>query len=518
MTPQPAIIAAIDIGSNSIRGVVAEVGADGTYRIIDDERFQTRLGAGLAATGTIADDRMAASIEALRTLLAVASSRGATTVRAVATAAVRSATNGDEFLAAVHDRLGLDIEIIDGETEGRFAFASASANFDLPDPAGIIDIGGGSLEIVIAHAGQITDIHSLPLGAVRLLSRLPADEDPPSPRALKRLRAEVDQVLSAALGDGIPRIGTLIGSGGTITSLVGVAAASRGESPLSLQGAEASSAEVADTLDRLSGMRSSARARVPGLAAYRADTVIPGGIVVTGIISMFGAKRILANQRGLREGILLDTIARIGREGASASLRDVALRFGARCHFDRQHAEHVTGYALRIFDALASCDPKLPRRLRSLLDARNRELLEAGALLHDVGYLIGHDKHHRHGWHIITHAALPGLTARENAIVAALARYHRGSHPKQTHDAWSRVAEDDRDRLRLLAGILRVADGLDRSHEGSIETITLTRDSDALTITVHGAGDLAVELYGARAKSELLARALGLEVGIHAGC
>lgn len=507
-------VAAIDIGSNSIRGVVAEVAPDGSYRIVDDERFQTRLAAGLTGPGMLAPERIEASLVALEQLVRIAEARGAATIRAVATAAVRTAANGRDFLAAARDRLGLTVEIIDGETEGRFAFASAAANFELPDPACVIDIGGGSLEIVIAYGGQIAEIHSLPLGAVRLHAELPVDEDPPSPRALKRLRAEVREALSAELDDDVPHIPTVIGSGGTITSLVGVSVAARGGSPISLQGAEASAREIRDTFDRLSAMRSAARARVPGLAAYRADTVVPGGVVITEVMRIFGAERILANQKGLREGILIDTIARIGRGSAPPPLRETALRFGERCHFDRPHAEHVTANALALFDALASGTAKLPRRVRELLDARNRELLEAGALLHDVGYLIGHDKHHRHAWHIIHHASLPGLTAREHAIVAALARYHRGSDPKPTHEAWTRLADEDRDRTRLLAGILRVADGLDRSHRGAISGTVVTGGPDRINIGVSGSGDLSVELNGARAKAGLLASALGADVTI----
>ena len=499
-------VAVIDIGSNSIRGVVAEVAADGSHRVIDDERFQTRLAADLASTGRIAEDRIAASLEALATLLAVASSRGVDTVRAVATAAVRSASNSDEFLSAARERLGLDIEIIDGETEGHLAFASAAANFDLPDPACVIDIGGGSLEVVFATGGQITHVHSFPLGAVRLLAELPADENPPSPRALRRLRARVRASLESELGTTPPRIATLIGSGGTITSLVGVAAVDRGEIPVSLQGAEISAAEMSRVLDRLSGMSSAARAKVPGLAAYRADTVVPGGVVVTELVRILGAESLVANQKGLREGILLDTIARLGRDSTPVPLRDVALRFGERCRFDRAHSAHVTAHSLALFDALAPGQP--------LLDTRSRELLEAAAILHDVGYFIGHDKHHRHSWHLIIHAPLTGLTARELALVAAVARYHRGSLPKPSHEAWTRVTEDDRPLVRLLAGILRVADGLDRSQTGQVSAITLEQRNDALIVVAHGEADLGVELYGARAKSDLLAVALGMPIEV----
>lgn len=506
MPARPFRVAVIDIGSNSIRGVVAEVALDGSHRVIDDERFQTRLGAGLTDTGAIASDRIAASIEALGTLLAVAESRGATTVRAVATAAVRTASNSDEFLSLVRERLGLDIEIVDGETEGHLAFASAAANFDLPDPACVLDIGGGSLEVVFALGGQITAVHSLPLGAVRLLAGLPADEDPPSAGALKRLRAEVRLALASEFGDTAPQIQTVIGSGGTITSLVGVAAADRGQTPVTLQGAEVSASEVAEISARLAAMRSAARARVPGLASYRADTAVPGSVVVTELMHLLGAERLVANQKGLREGILLDTIARLGRDSAPVPLRDVALRFGERCRFDVDHSAHVTGHALQIFDALAPGRP--------LLDARARELLEVAAILHDVGYFIGHDKHHRHSWHLLIHAPLAGLTAREVAIVAAIARYHRGSLPKTSHEAWTRIAEQDRDLVRLLAGIVRIADGLDRSQTGRVTSVSLESGPNVLTVVAHGADDLAVELYGADAKSELLARSLGTRIEI----
>lgn len=506
MTGKPARVAAIDIGSNSIRGIVAEVAPDGSFRIIDDERFQTRLGAGLVPGGEIGADRIEASVTALEHLLLVARSRGAEIVRAVATAAIRSAANGPAFIETVRSRLGLTVEVIDGETEAHFAYLSAAANFTLPDPVCIVDIGGGSLEIVFVQRGQVTDVFSLPLGAVRLLGELPADEDPPSAGALKALTRSVRESLRVALEDEVPTLATVIGSGGTITSLAGVAAAQRGEDPFSLQGTEVSAAEIGDIVARLSAMKSRARGRVPGLAAYRADTAVPGGIVIRELVRLLGAERLLANQRGLREGILLDTIARLGRDGIPESLKASALGFAERCHFDASHADHVTRHALALFDALAPDRPALR--------PRDRELLEAAAIMHDVGYLLGHEKHNRHSWHLIIHAGLPGLTARENAIVAALARYHRGSSPKPTHDAWTRIADGDRERTLLLAGILRVADGLDRSQAGDVRRVEIGRQGDSWRITAHGVGDLAVDIYGASAKSDLLASALGAPVEV----
>lgn len=506
-------IAAIDIGSNSIRGIVAEVAPDGTYRIIDDERFQTRLAAGLAATGRIAADRADASVTALEHLLRVARARGADTVRALATAAVRTAANGPEFLASVHDRLGLAIEVIDGPTEARLAFLSAEANFDLPDPVGVLDIGGGSLELVIARHGAITDVHSFPLGAVRLLADLPADEDPPSADALDALAAAVSAELSAGLGEEPPGVHTVIGSGGTVTSLVGVAVAARGEDPFSLQGAEVSAGDLERTWEQLATLPRKRRARTPGLAAYRADTVVPGGLVVREVMRQLGAERLIANQKGLREGILLDTIATLGRDATPPPLREVAERFGERCHYDAEHAAHVTRHALALFDALREF-----RLLPAAAGARERELLEAAAVTHDVGYLIGHDKHHRHSWNLIAHADLPGLTARETTVVAAVARYHRGAHPKRSHEAWRRVSDEDRALVRVLAGILRVADGLDRSQVGRVHALSLAEHDGALVVVAEGPGDLDVEIRGAAAKAALLAEALDRPVEITDRC
>ena len=309
----PARIAAIDIGSNSIRGVIADVAADRTYTLLADERFQTRLAADIAETGALSEERMEDSLAALEHLLLMAGEHDVSLVRAVATEAVRQARNSDDFIARARTRLALDIEIIDGETEGCFAFLSARANFELPNRVCIFDIGGGSLELVQVVRDRVKQVRSLPLGAVRLLAALPDAEDPPSPATLDGLADRVRHELAAALGPRVRPVPTLIGSGGTVTSLVGVTVAARGGDPLAIQGQSISAAECHDAWASLAALPREERMDVPGLAPYRADTCVPGGVVVCELMRLLDAENLFANQRGLREGILLDTIARLGR-------------------------------------------------------------------------------------------------------------------------------------------------------------------------------------------------------------
>lgn len=305
-------IAVIDIGSNAIRCTVADVVAHDALTVLADERIQTHLASSLVATGRLSEVSMAVSLEAISTLLALARAKGATAVRLIATAAVRTAVNGQEFVERVHRELGVVIEVIDGQQEARLALVSAAAEFSLPDPVCVADIGGGSLEVVVVRNGLTENATSLPLGAVVVLNRLPADDDPPSATMLAQVRSGIRDELAAVFGPHPDPVPTMVCSGGTITSLVGAAAAGRGSSLLDIHGARASVDDIRAVAATVARSTLAERSLIPGIPPYRAQTVLPGSLVMLELFSLLGTETVIANRRGIREGVLIE-MARVLR-------------------------------------------------------------------------------------------------------------------------------------------------------------------------------------------------------------
>lgn len=297
-------IAVIDIGSNAIRCTVAEVGPGTELVVLADERAQTQLARDLVSTGSLAADRMDDSVAAILRFRDLARSLEAGHVRAIATAAVRGARNGAMFAERVLCETGLRIEIIDGAREAELALASAVATFTLPDPVCIADIGGGSLEVVVRRKGAPDTSASLPLGAVVTSNRLTAGEDPPSSAFLDRIRSSIRDELAASLGDRPDPVPHAVCSGSTITSLIGAAAASRGEDPLDIHGTSATIEEIADVAARVCATTLAERGLIPGIPAYRAQSVLGGSLVMLELFDLLGTRSVTANRKGIREALL----------------------------------------------------------------------------------------------------------------------------------------------------------------------------------------------------------------------
>lgn len=496
-------LAAIDVGTNSVRLIVAET-TRGGFTVLDEEKAQVRLGEGLGATGELSEDAQARTIEALARMTAIAKGRGSDTIRAVATHAVRAASNGREFAARVERELSLPLEIISAEDEGRLAFLAAAAHIDLAGRTAIVDIGGGSVEVVRATDGQIERVTSLPLGVVTLSEMTPAGEDPPSRGSLLRVRDHVRRTLTSEFGSRPDPVTLVAGSGGTVTSLAAMVAAQLGEDYASVQGRAIAAADIVHTLAHVRELPLEARRRIPGLPPYRADIIVAGILLLREIMRLLGANRLIVNEKGLREGLVLDAIARGGRAAPVADEREGLWAFARRCRADQRHARHVATLALSLFDQLAD----------GSLGPGHRRLLEAAAILHDVGYFIAYRRHHRHSCHLISHAELPGFSPREVAVIAAIARYHRGAMPKPRHDEYARLSPEDRETVLKLGGLLRLADGLDRGRAQRVESVTLTREADTVRIVLAAAEEPNVELYGAVQKGDLFRRAFGLGLDV----
>lgn len=512
-----ARLAAIDVGSNSIRLIVAELLADGRLRVMDDEKQTTRMAECVTREGSISPEAMTEAAEIITRLAGIARGYGVSRLAAVGTSALRDATNAPEFIEKVREKAGVDVEVISGEEEARLAFASASEAFHLGDqPMGILDVGGGSVQIALASGGALEQIHSLPLGAVRLEAKFRAGASPGT-KKLKRLKAHVKRLIRGQVGEPPIRPRLLIGTGGTISALGSMAQAEQGDvpagAPVRIQGMEVSRETLRRLLDRLADMPPAVRRRVRGLPPDRLDIIIPGLVVVDQVMKHLGIPRLAVHQGGVRAGLL----RRLAEELTGAATRppmrpvDGVRQLARALSYEHAHSEHVTALALSIFDQIAA-HPTYANK--SWAGPEARFLLEAAGVLHDIGYVISYRRHHRHSERIVLHADLPGLSPRQIAVVSLLCRYHRRSEPSKSHRGFAGLDKADRSLVRRLAAILRIADGLDRAHAQIVKGVTLTPEDETMVFRCHAEGDATTDMWGAERKAGLLAREFGVGVRI----
>ncbi|MEI6215261.1 MAG: Ppx/GppA phosphatase family protein [Desulfuromonadales bacterium] len=501
-------IAAIDIGTNSIRCIIAEVSKEGTFKIVDDEKATVRLGERLAITGVISSEASQRAVETIRRFRQLMTGMNVEAVEVVATSAVRTALNGKELVARLSEELGHEIKVISGEEEAELAAASARSNFDMYGKRyAMVDIGGGSVEIVLAFGNHVEEFYSLDLGAVVMTDRFlmsdQIDED-----ELRKLQRHIRASLKRTFTGKKISADSVIGSGGTINAIGFMAMQMRKENYASIHGSEVLRSEIVHLLAMLIHKDLKGRRAIAGLNHDRADIIVAGVVVIDELMRFLDANRVLVNERGIREGLLIRATKRLGLTAASStpsSWRDAVREFAISCHVDEQHANHVTSMALSIFDAMT-----LPFGMKK----PERKLLEAAAILHDSGYFINYGSHHKHSYHLIRHADLFGFTPRERELIAQIARYHRKSLPKRKHESFQNLKEKDQILVARLGGILRLADGLDRRRSGLIQGLACHFGGTTVTIQLTATEDISVEIFGANAKKDLFEKAFGCEIVI----
>ncbi|NOT07851.1 MAG: Ppx/GppA family phosphatase [Gemmatimonadales bacterium] len=497
-------LGAIDVGSNSIRLLVAEFDAEGAMRVVDEVKDQPRLASGIAESKRLDEFAMARAIQALGRMREVAERRGVRRLSAVATSAVREAENGKEFVERVRREVGIPLRIIDADTEAQLSWRSVAHHFPLTAGRALVaDIGGGSLELIGAVNGLVELTTSLPFGAVRLTEQY-LFEGKSRSKEITALREKVRKQLKKAGRWKEWHNVTVLGSGGTFTNLARMVLARRGHPTDAAHGEVVKTAEVEQLLEWLCTLSVERRRNVPGLNPQRADIILAGLAVTAELLNMVEARSITVSAFGLREGLLLDMVGERAQKVADP-LR--AMReFIDRCQGDRRHVEQVRVLGLTLFDRL--CDVLGA-------DQAERPILEAACLLHDVGQVVSYRKHHRHSFQLIMHAERLNFTSRDRYLVALLSRYHRRKGPSKKHAEFARLPENEQAIVRRLSGILRLADGLDRGHTSAVERVSTRLTAERLTVRatprLRGA-DLSLECWGASKKSDVLAKELGREV------
>ncbi len=502
-------IAAIDIGSNSVRQIVADVTPDGGITVVDEMKAAPRLGADLDESGMLGTVAMERAAEAVGRMATLARQLGAERIEAVATSAVRDAANAAQFIARVRQEAGVELRVIDGAAEARLSYLSALAHFDLGVGRTVVmDIGGGSLELALAVDGVLDGLESLPLGALRLPERYLRHGA--GHKAVGALRADVRDALRAVLPRAAWRGAQLIGSGGTFTNLAAIYLARRGMlAARNVHATVVPREDVEHILDALLAMSPDERRGVPGLNPERADIIVAGLAVTAEVLARAEGRAVTVSRYGIREGLLLQAARVTPLIADPGQARERSVReFAARCHYEQGHAEQVQRLALRLFDTLGMRLGCAPDERATLADA---------ALLHDVGYHINYDRHHKHSYHLIIHAELLGISPAEQVVIANVARYHRGAAPKKKHRNFGELDVELRDQIVRLAAILRVADGFDRGHVSAVGELGVRWLARAIRIAprpARGRGALRLELWGAHRKSELLAKVAGVPVEI----
>ena len=509
------VLAAVDVGTNSVHVVVARVhgeGARAQFEVLTREKEMVRLGSGAGDMKQLDPDAIDRAVAALRRCRSLADGAGAT-LRVVATSAVREAENRDVLIDRARAEAGVGIEVISGSEEARLIHLGVLQSVPATERSMVIvDIGGGSTELVLSHGAHLRVGRSLKLGSIRMTSRFFGGKrlHPGAVDACRRhVRATLVPFQRAVAGD---HGDVVVGSSGTIEALATVEHARvQGAVPRSVANEEMTREGLATTIEQLIGaaMRGE-RPELDGLDARRADIALGGAMVLEGVLDGLGADRLIVSDAALREGVLLDTVLRTdgGTLDHLADLRTRSVEHLMRsCDDDPDHAEHVARLATRLFDELGPTHG---------LGGSERELLHAAALLANAGLVVSHDRHHLHSYYVIRNSdRLAGFTEAEIEIIALVARYHRKSAPKRSHAPFAELRRKDQRLVRTLAGILRVAVALDRSRRQRVEDLIVEITKKRLQIgCVVGDDDtdIALELYTADQRSGLLTRALERDV------
>ena len=500
-------IAAIDIGTNSIHMVIVHVEENSRiFEIIDREKEMVFLGKGSLLRRRLPQENIDRALAALKSFKAIADTHRVDQIITTATSAVREAENGRQFMNLVKKETGIEIRLLSGIEEARMITLAVRDVIDLKDQrALIIDIGGGSMELVVADARHIYFAQSIKAGVIRLQERF-MRTDPPSLKDVKALKKWLTRrldPLSRKIQNLDPDI--FIGTSGTILHLGELVRSARKNS----KGKNILTVDELEILnEKLQASTIEERLKFPGLDKKRVEQVVGGGILVEMVMEHFRANELILCDRALREGLIADfLIKNVSTEPAKVQARELrsksVVNLLNRWDIDRKHAEHTSRLALQMFDAISPFHP---------YGAAERELLEYAALLHDIGRVISYPAHHKHGWYIIHHSNLIGFQSEEIDIIAATIAYHRGKKPKKKHDYLSELSGKERCVVKFLTGILRVVDGLDRQHNQIITQILAKKEARKhLSISIVAEEPALIALRAAIERCGLLQKTMKLK-------
>ncbi|HEX3911108.1 MAG TPA: Ppx/GppA phosphatase family protein [Solirubrobacteraceae bacterium] len=503
-------LAVIDLGSNSFRLVVFMAG-DGWWKRIDEIYEPVRIGEGLAGSGELGEEPVARALATLDVFaqFAKAGGLGAASIDAVATSAIRDATNAEEFLGRARERTALPIRVLSREAEARYGYLAAVNSTALSEGC-VLDLGGGSLQLVRVQERLSRGSASWRLGTVRMSERFLPPNGPAKRKQLEALREHVAEELAEA--EWLSQVtaaggGRLVGIGGTVRNLAAAAQRAAGLPSNGVQGMVLSREALDQLVERLAELPAAERANVAGIKPARADIVLAGAVVVQGVMQAGGFEGLETTEAGLREGVFFERL--LAPEELFEDVRRASvLNLAGQYHLDVAHTRHVASLALGMFDELA-------RLGLHEGDPRERELLWAASILHDIGMSVDYDDHHKHSRYLILNAGLPGFTPIEVAIIAQAARYHRKGMP-DPGPLRALFGEGDAERLDRCAVLLRLAEDLERSRDQLVRATEIELHEEVLELRLISDGEAIVPRWAANRERELFARAFHRELAVAA--
>ncbi|AFZ37674.1 Ppx/GppA phosphatase [Stanieria cyanosphaera PCC 7437] len=516
------IIAAIDIGTNSIHMVVVQVEPHlPAFSIIAKEKDTVRLGDRDPKTGDLTPEAIARALAALRRCKDLAHSLRAEQIIAVATSATREARNGQAFLQQIESELGIVVNLISGQEEARRIYLGVLSGMDFGEhPHVIVDIGGGSTELVLADIHEPRFLSSTKIGAVRLTAEF-VHSDPISEIELNYLRAYVRGMLERSVEEiwqnlQLNETPRLIGTSGTIETLAVVHALEKqGIAPNPLNGYQLSRKDLKEIVKKLAGMTYQERFAIPGISDKRAEIIVPGAIILLEVMTMLNFDSITISERSLREGMIVDWMLTHGlinnrlryqNEVRERNIYKIAHKYQVNLDF----SERVANFALSIFDQT--------KEILHNWGSLERELLWSAAILHNCGIYISHSSHHKHSYYLIRNAEILGFNELELELIANIARYHRKSKPKKKHEAYQKIpSKESQLIIKQLSAILRLAVALDRRQKGAIAKVKCTYNQDTkilyLNLIASELGDdCALELWSLDYKKVVFEEEYGIKV------
>lgn len=487
------VVAFIDIGTNSVRLLLVRINPNGSYQPLTKQKETVRLGDKEFIDRILQPKAIERAVIVCKKFMELARAYRAEEVIAVATSATRDASNKVQLLEMLKREANLEVCTISGTEEARLIYLGVSSGLRLGySKALFIDIGGGSTEVSIGDQSQCYFLHSLDLGAIRLTNMfLPDETGPVSEERYEQIKAYIRRKAADLTKDLTRyRVGCAVGSSGTIENLARITFVYLHKT--------ADSFEILDYEDLKKIVRAMCalpleeRRRFPGINAQRADIIISGAAIIETFMEEMGLSEIRVSKRGLREGLLVDYIS---KSEFSYMITQMSVRkrsimqLGLTCNFDEEHAHIVTRLALELFDSIQAL---------GIYEFREgeRELLEYGSALHDIGTFLSYDTHQSHAYHLIRESTLPGFQPEEIEIIANLAYFHRKNTPKKRHPNLTGLNKDAVKSIRVLSALLRIAEGLDRSHNGIISHVRFyIVSTDSLVLEMHAQRECQLEIW-----------------------
>jgi exopolyphosphatase/guanosine-5'-triphosphate,3'-diphosphate pyrophosphatase len=421
-------------------------------------------------------------------------------VDTVATSAIRDAANQGEFIERAEAISGLEIRVLSWAEEARYAYVAAINSSTLRDGL-VLDLGGGSLQLVGVRDRVDIEHGSWPLGAVRMTERFLPGTDAPTKKQLRALRSHVSKqlkaepwVLEAAAG------GRIVGLGGSVRNLAS-AAELRAQLPsFGVQGFSLGRDALGEIIAELADESAERRGAMPGIKPERGDLILAAAIVIESVLDHAGLDALEVTEFGLREGVFLarhlaPANPPLVRDVREASVRNLAAQYTS----EPLHVTHVAALALQMWDALAEAGLHAGSK-------DERQLLWAASLLHDIGQTVDYDDHHKHSRYLILNGGLPGFTPVETAIIAQAVRYHRKGMPVPGPMA-ALFGDGDIARLDRCATLLRLAEDLERSRDQLVRSTSLALQGGEVELRLIADGESAVPRWAAGRERELFARA-----------